>query len=76
MKREEANGRTQYLTIEDVQKRVRYGRSSIYGWLDPDSDTFDPTFPKQARPSKRGVRWVEAEIEAWMQAVNAARQGQ
>ena len=36
-------------------------KSSIYAWMDPESPSFDPTFPKQVSIGPRAVGWVEAE---------------
>jgi len=58
---------TRIIRGPQVQTCTGLGRSTIYDKLDPESSSFDPTFPKQVSIGLRAVGWVEAEIEAWIQ---------
>ena len=61
------------LTLLQVKQRTGLSRSAIYYKLDPNSRYFDPTFPTQVRlGSGSAVRWVEAEINEWLQQCVAA----
>ena len=52
--------RTRFLRISEVVARTGLSRSTIYEW------SADGRFPPPVRLSDRVVRWVEAEVEAWM----------
>ncbi|MCZ0936890.1 MAG: AlpA family transcriptional regulator [Gemmatimonadetes bacterium] len=52
--------RTRFLRISEVEARTGLSRSTIYEW------SADGRFPPPVRLSDRVVRWVEAEVEAWM----------
>ncbi|WP_331251620.1 helix-turn-helix transcriptional regulator [Enterobacter hormaechei] len=42
------------------------GRSTVYDWLDPNSDRHDPTFPQRVKLGAKTVGWLESEIDAWI----------
>ncbi|MGL1834945.1 helix-turn-helix transcriptional regulator [Rhodocyclaceae bacterium SMB388] len=52
-----------------VEARTGLSRSTIYARMDPESEHFDPDFP---RPIKLGngknppVGWIEAEVDAYI----------
>jgi len=48
------------LRVSDVMARTGLSRSTIYEW------SADRRFPTPVRLSGRVVRWVEAEVEAWL----------
>ena len=48
------------LRISEVEARTGLSRSTIYDW------SADGRFPPPVRLSDRVVRWVEAEVEAWL----------
>lgn len=51
------------LKMPEVMERCGFrSRQSIYDVMDRDS-----TFPRPVKIGKRGVRWVESEISAWIQ---------
>ena len=52
--------RTRLLRISEVEARTGLSRSTIYEW------SADGRFPPPVRLSDRVVRWVEAEVEAWI----------
>lgn len=63
------------LTLLQVMQRTGLSRSTLYNKLDPDSPYYDPSFPTQVRIGS-AVRWVEAEVNAWLeQCVMASRGG-
>lgn len=49
-----------------VQARTGLSRSTIYAKLDPESVSFDPSFPKQVPIGLRAVGWIESEIDEWI----------
>lgn len=60
----------------ELERRTGLSRSSIYERLDPKDRQYDPQFP---RPFKLGrgpsIGWLDAEVEAWIQAKVDARDG-
>ncbi len=62
----------------EVETLVGLKRSAIYDRLDPTSPRFDSTFPKPipvgGSPAKpTAVRWLAAEVDAWIQSRVALR---
>ena len=55
-----------YLTIKDVCEKLKLSRSTIYNKNSKKCRFHDASFPKPRRLGERCVRWVEAEIDAWM----------
>lgn len=55
------------LTIDAVERLVGAKRSTIYGWIKENK------FPAQVRVSAKASRWIEAEIETWLDTHKAAR---
>ena len=58
---------TTILRRRDVEARIGLKTSALYVMVQAGE------FPKPVRLSKRRVGWVEAEVEAWIQARLAAR---
>lgn len=46
-----------------------FSRSALYRAMDDDG------FPRPVRIGRRAVAWVEAEVQAWLDAKLAAREG-
>lgn len=66
------------LRRQEVERRTGFAKSALYSRMDPRSKFYDPTFPKPVSlggtpDSASCVRWVEAEIAAWIAARIAAR---
>ncbi|WP_256666328.1 MULTISPECIES: AlpA family transcriptional regulator [unclassified Pseudomonas] len=62
------------LRLKQVIERTGLSRSTIYGKLDSKSTQYDPNFPTQVPLGNGAVRWVDAEINAWLeQCVNSSR---
>jgi prophage regulatory protein len=55
------------LRLPAVEERTGLARSSIYRAMEEDG------FPRPVRIGRRAVAWVEAEVEAWLDAKLAAR---
>jgi len=55
------------LRLMQVVERTGLSRSTIYNMLNPDSEQYDPRFPKQVRVGSGAVRWIESEINAWLE---------
>ncbi|EKN01081.1 MULTISPECIES: AlpA family transcriptional regulator [unclassified Acidocella] len=56
------------LDVHQVREKVCLGVSTIYRMVN------DGTFPKPVPLAPRTVRWVSAEIDAWIAEKMAARQ--
>lgn len=62
------------LRLKQVIERTGLSRSTIYGKLDSKSTQYDPNFPTQVSLGNGAVRWVDAEVNAWLeQCVNSSR---
>ncbi|PRW84289.1 hypothetical protein C7A11_27080 [Pseudomonas simiae] len=65
------------LRLKDVLKRTGFSRSTIYNKLKVGSKHYDSKFPRQIRVGKTSVRWIESEINSWMEEyVKLSRQSQ
>lgn len=51
---------------KEVEAMTGFSRSLIYAKLDPGSNYYDPRMPRQVVTGKRQVKWVEAEIIAYI----------
>lgn len=58
------------LNVNQVSKKTTLGRSSIYAY------TAAGKFPASVRIGVGKVGWVEAEVDAWLQACVEARDAQ
>jgi prophage regulatory protein len=68
------NSPIRILRVQEVQNRVGFSRPSIYRRLDKASKSYDPSFPRPIQLGANSVGWIEAEINAWLQArVRASR---
>lgn len=54
------------LRMRAVTVKLGIARSTIYDWLNPKSNRYDATFPKQRRLGKQSVGWVETELDQWL----------
>jgi prophage regulatory protein len=62
------------LRLKQVVERIGLSRSTVYSKLDSQSAQYDPSFPKQISVGNGAVRWIEAEVNAWLeQCVNSSR---
>jgi predicted DNA-binding transcriptional regulator AlpA len=65
------NGRV--LRMDDLVDRSGLSRATLYSIMDPKSRYFDPKFPKKIQLASRSVGYLEADVDAWIQArVNSA----
>ena len=49
-----------FLRISEIEARTGLSRTTIYDW------SADGRFPRPVRLSERAVRWIESELEEWM----------
>jgi len=49
-----------------VAAKLGIARSTIYDWLNPKSNRYDATFPKQRRLGQQSVGWLETELDQWL----------
>ncbi|MEA5206380.1 MULTISPECIES: AlpA family phage regulatory protein [Enterobacter] len=54
------------LRMRAVTAKLGIARSTIYDWLNPKSNRYDATFPKQRRLGKQSVGWLETELDQWL----------
>ncbi|WP_211867594.1 helix-turn-helix transcriptional regulator [Neoroseomonas terrae] len=51
-----------FLALAEVKQKVGLGHSNIYRMM------ADGRFPAARRVGEKAVRWLESELDAWMQA--------
>ncbi|MBE0472391.1 MAG: AlpA family phage regulatory protein [Methyloprofundus sp.] len=56
------------INIKEVTRRLCMSRSSIYRRLNPNDPSYDPSFPKPVKLGDSITRWVESEINQWLQS--------
>lgn len=61
------------LRMRAVVAKLGIARSTIYDWLNPKSDRYDATFPKQRRLGQQSVGWLEAELDQWLLTRNVTK---
>lgn len=54
------------LRLPAVIHKTGLARTTIYDWLNPKSQRYDPTFPKKRKLGKQSVGWLESEIDEWL----------
>lgn len=60
------------IRITEVMLRTGLKRATIYDRLNPKSERYDPSFPKQRKLNKNcllatgAVGWLESEVDAWI----------
>lgn len=65
------------LRLRDVLKRTGLSRSTVYNKLDESSRHYDAKFPRQIRVGRGSVRWIEGEINSWVEGcIKLSRQSQ
>lgn len=67
MNKSEVNRNLVLIPISEVTKRTGLSRTTIYARLNPDSRQFDPDFPKQIHLGRSTVRWLENEVNRWIE---------
>lgn len=55
------------LRLKQVIERTGLSRSTIYGKLDSKSKQYDPSFPSQVSLGIGAVRWIDSEVNAWIE---------
>ena len=63
------------LRRRQVELRTGLSRTGIYSKLNPKSRYYDPSFPRQISLGGAVVGWIEAEVEAWIEARIGLRDG-
>lgn len=61
------------INIKQVIEFTGLSRATIYSLLDPKSDYYDSTFPKQVRLTTNRVGWSASEINQWIESKLAQR---
>ena len=55
------------LCLPQLVEYTGLSRSTIYDLMNPKSPNYDPSFPKRFHLTKTAVRWVEADVYAWIE---------
>lgn len=56
------------LTFKVVLERVGYQKSTVFKWMNPDSPDYDPSFPVPVKSRSGSNRWVDSEIQTWLES--------
>lgn len=59
-----------------VRSLCGVSRSTVYGWLNPNSSQYQPDFPKPIRIGKSAVGWREDEILQFIESRERCYQSQ
>lgn len=63
------------LKRSEVEIRTALSRSTIYAKLNSGDRGFDSSFPRPVSTGSSSVRWVEAEVNQWIQSrITVSRQ--
>lgn len=54
------------MTRSEVEEFTTLGRSTIYEMMNPESDSYDSSFPTPVRIGRKRVAWVRNEVAAWI----------
>ena len=57
----------------EVEAKTGLSRSTIYAKTNPRDRGFDPGFPVPVRIGATSVRWLAAEVDAWIKSRPRAR---
>ena len=63
------------LRLRDVLNRTGLSKSTIYNKLDASSPHYDEKFPRQVRLGGGAVRWIESEIDLWLEKCVVSSRG-
>lgn len=58
-----------FIRLPEVRRRTGLGKTTIYDWMK------EGRFPKSLHLGGNIVVWVESEIDAWLEAKVATREG-
>ncbi|WP_224992526.1 helix-turn-helix transcriptional regulator [Acinetobacter pittii] len=61
------------INIKQVIEFTGLSRATIYNLLDPKSEYYDCTFPKQVRLTTNRIGWSAFEINEWIESKLAQR---
>ncbi|WPP57364.1 AlpA family transcriptional regulator [Acinetobacter pittii] len=61
------------INLKQVIDFTGLSRATIYNLLDPKSEYYDSTFPKQVRLTTNRVGWSAFEINEWIESKLAQR---
>jgi prophage regulatory protein len=62
------------LRIKQLIEKTGLSRSTLYDMMNVKSKRYDPTFPRGIKLTEATVRWLESEINAWIESkINQSR---
>lgn len=63
---------SRFLGMKEVMDMIGVSRPTIYNYQNPDSPSYDPSFPKPRQTN--GInKWFKSEIEAWMESLDSTK---
>lgn len=69
-----SNTMIQMINIKDVINQTGLSRSTIYEMMNPKSNYYDASFPKQVNLTVNRVGWVATEVNEWIESKIALRE--
>ncbi|ENV10223.1 hypothetical protein F966_01396 [Acinetobacter higginsii] len=63
----------QIFNIKTVIEITAISRSTIYEMINPNSNYYDPNFPKPIRLTETRIGWVSQEVYDWIESKIAQR---
>lgn len=61
----------QILRLRDVCERLGVSKSTVYNWLDTQSQYYRANFPRPVRIGAASIGFVEQEIDAFIEEIAA-----
>lgn len=58
---------------KEVESFLGLSRSWLYAAMDPNSRSYDPSFPLPIRLGARSIGWSRSELHRWLESRKAAR---
>lgn len=63
------NTQIKLITLKELIERLGISKSAVYRRIDPHEKLYDPSFPRPIKIGLNSSRWIEAEIETWLQTI-------
>ena len=64
---------TRLITLAELMVVLSMSRSMIYLKLDPKSPYYDPDFPERRRISKRSIRFLWDDVQAYIEKIKPVK---
>ncbi|MBO1923788.1 AlpA family transcriptional regulator [Thiomicrorhabdus sp. 6S3-12] len=63
------------LTLRQLIERIGLSKSAIYRRMDPKEKLYDPTFPRPVKMGETTSRWIESEVDDWLEHLICEQRG-